>query len=842
MDQDTIGPGLNDDALSQFCSHAPDATLIVASGRDRAQATIIACNAFVCELYGYSRAELIGQPFALVYRPQDAATAEHAIAEAQDTGSLHLETVHCCKDGQALEVELALTYITDGSERVVVVIRDITTAKRTERRLTAQHTLSRILTETQHFMDAAPRILQIIGGDLGWDLGTMWCLEDNRLHWTIGWYASPAVAAFEATNRRLTFARGIGLPGRVWATGEPCWLDSLDTDPVFPRHAEMRALGLKSALAFPIRSRSGFFGVIEFFSCEARLIDAEMLAMAATVGNQSGAYIERRRAEQATRFQAHLLDNVEQAVIATDLDGRITYWNRFAEQLYGQTATRAVGRNVTEIIPVPALPGVVETIMTRMRAGESWSGEFIVPRSDGTSFPVQTTEAPIYDEQSRLVGIVGVSVDISERKRSEERLHFLAEASALLSGSLDAETTLADLCQLAVPRFADWCSINLLDAQDTLVRIAGHHSDPAKEGLLKDLLRHKPLQLAHLRSIPAHGRPDAIVIADICDERLADTVLEAEQLALYRSAGFRSVMIVPLYTNEQMAGIMLLATCDAARRYGRDDSAVAEDLAHRVALALENMRLYKDAQAAIRTRDDFLSIAAHELKTPVTSLMGYSQMLQRRLEGLAGMSERDLRALRVIRGQAEHLAKLVASLLDVSRIETGHFALDCQPLDLCALVRAQVEGAQSSLDRHTLTYHCPGAPLMVEGDAMRLEQVLQNLIQNAIKYSPNGGPITLWAEQQNELAVFSVSDRGIGIPHSSLNHLFERFFRAPNVSASSAGVGIGLYVVKEIVEQHGGSITIATVEGEGSTFTISLPLASQAAPPYTPTKREQVDS
>jgi PAS domain S-box-containing protein len=660
----------------------------------------------------------------------------------------------------------------------------------------------------------------------------MWCVDGDVLRWTMGWRASSDFGEFEATGRALAFARGAGLPGKVWAGGEPLWLD-VEAQPALARYAAMREAGLRSALAFPIRGQAGFFGIMEFLCREVRPVDAEMLAMAAAIGSQSGAYIDRRRAEKATRFQAHLLDIVEQAVIATDLDGRVTYWNRFAAQLYGQPAAERLGHVITDLTTAPSSRVVAETVMERLLAGESWSGEFGVQRRDGKSFPIQLTQAPIYDEREHLVGVVGVSVDITERKRVEERLHFLAEASALLARSLDAETTLANLGRLAVPWLADWCSVNLLDAHDALVRVAGHHVDPAKEAMFNDLRRRHPPRAPELRLLLERERPGSpMLIADVSDADLAAIAGDAEQLAVYRRAGFRSAMIVPLYAAERLMGVIILATGESGRRYGRDDVAVAEDLAYRAALGLENTRLYQDARAAIRTRDDFLSIAAHELKTPVTSLMGYSQMLQRRLEGQPAMSERDLRALRVIREQTERLAKLVASLLDISRIETGHFALDRRPLDLCGLVRAQVEAAQSTLDRHTLTYHCAGASLIVEGDAMRLEQVVQNLVQNAIKYSPDGGPITVRVERQDGLAAIAVSDRGIGIPHDAQGHLFERFFRAPNAAGLSGGIGIGLYVVKEIVEQHGGSVGIASVEGEGSTFTVFLPLAVEQAPVY----------
>jgi signal transduction histidine kinase len=315
------------------------------------------------------------------------------------------------------------------------------------------------------------------------------------------------------------------------------------------------------------------------------------------------------------------------------------------------------------------------------------------------------------------------------------------------------------------------------------------------------------------------------LVTDVTDADLADFAANADQLRVYREIGFRSAMIVPLRVGERLLGAIILATDESGRRYGQDDMALATDLASRAALAIENTRLYQDAQAAIRTRDDFLSIAAHELKTPVTGMVGYSQLLQRRVEQEAMLNARDRQALRVIGEQAKRLSALVGTLLDVSRIETGHFTLDCQPVDLCALVQQVLEEIQPTLEQHTLTYTGPDVSLRIDGDAMRLEQVLQNLVQNAIKYSPDGSPIMVRVERQGDQATIAVSDRGIGIPPDAQAHLFERFFRAPNVGRSSIGVGIGLYVVKQIVDRHNGTIDVESAEGLGSTFTVRLPLA-----------------
>jgi len=258
-------------------------------------------------------------------------------------------------------------------------------------------------------------------------------------------------------------------------------------------------------------------------------------------------------------------------------------------------------------------------------------------------------------------------------------------------------------------------------------------------------------------------------------------------------------------------------------------------LASQCAQALERARLYEaerraraNAEAAVRLRDQFLSIAAHELKTPLTSLLGYAQLFQRRTQRASNLSEADQRALGVIVDQSARLNRMVAALLDITRIETGQLSITCAPLDVCELAQRVGEEAREQAGDHPLKIACPAQPLMIEGDDLRLEQVLQNLIQNAFKYSPPGAPVTVRVRRQGAYAQIDVVDRGMGIPESALPRLFQRFYRAPNVDERQiSGMGIGLYVVKEIVLLHDGTLGVESAEGQGSTFTVRLPLIEE---------------
>jgi signal transduction histidine kinase len=233
----------------------------------------------------------------------------------------------------------------------------------------------------------------------------------------------------------------------------------------------------------------------------------------------------------------------------------------------------------------------------------------------------------------------------------------------------------------------------------------------------------------------------------------------------------------------------------------------------------------REAEEALRVREQFLSVASHELKTPLTSLMGNLQLMERRMQREGTMAAREMRTLRIAVAQADRLNRLVTSLLDISRIEQGQLTIQPVVLDMCGLTRQVVEDMRATLEHRSLLLVCPDEPLMIEGDPLRLEQVLQNLIQNAVKYSPEDAAISIEVQQQDAHVAVAVTDLGIGIPPDALPRLFQRFFRATNVEEQHiSGLGIGLYVINEIVNLHGGSIDVQSREGHGSTFTVAFSL------------------
>lgn len=396
-----------------------------------------------------------------------------------------------------------------------------------------------------------------------------------------------------------------------------------------------------------------------------------------------------------------------------------------------------------------------------------------------------------------------------------DRQRWLAQASQYLVETLDLQVTLDRLVELGLRKLADGCAVDMLADDGTVARVAAATRDQRAALPNSD----QPADAALIRS----GQAQRYATVD------AELVARQPFLLPFTASAVCSAMIVPLAVRGVTTGAITFVSTAANRVYNDDDQRLAEDLVHRAAIALENARLYHAAQEAIHIRDVFLSVAAHELKTPLTTLFGNAQLVQRRAERENLLQERDQRSLRIIVEQSARLNRMITALLDLSRLQMGQLTIQTAPLDLVALTERVVDELQPSLDRHTIALLGVDVPILISGDELRLDQVLQNLIQNAIKYSPSGGTITVQLDQTPVSAQVAVIDQGIGIPETAIPNLFRRFYRAPNVQEHRiSGIGVGLYVVSEIVALHGGTITVESTEDIGTTFTVTLPLHAVA--------------
>jgi signal transduction histidine kinase/ActR/RegA family two-component response regulator len=414
--------------------------------------------------------------------------------------------------------------------------------------------------------------------------------------------------------------------------------------------------------------------------------------------------------------------------------------------------------------------------------------------------------------------------EVAERDRVRSRL--VAEASEAVARSLDDEAALGELARLVVPALADWCFVDLLDEQGERRRLAVTHADPAKAGLA--------------RALREHGAPDpAPVLAsgyprlDVEPAGPGPVWSESSGSRLVREAGLASIMTVPLRVRGRTLGALTFATAESGRRYGPDDLAVAEELARRAGLAVETARLYREAQAANRLKDEFLAIVSHELRTPLNAIMGWASLLRTgRLDPV-----RSAQALDTIERNVRTQAQIVADLLDVSRIITGKLALDVQLVDLVPVVEAALDvlrpaaaGKQIALDARLE----PVGP--VSGDPQRLQQVVWNLLSNSVKFTPPGGRVEVVLARVGQAARIHVRDTGQGIPADFLPHVFDRFRQADaSTTRRHGGLGLGLAIVRHLVELHGGHVEAASDGPDrGATFTVTLPLRPLQMPLQLP--------
>jgi signal transduction histidine kinase len=398
------------------------------------------------------------------------------------------------------------------------------------------------------------------------------------------------------------------------------------------------------------------------------------------------------------------------------------------------------------------------------------------------------------------------------------RSAFLAEASRRLAATLDYDATLRAIVELPVAELADWCVLELLD-KEMIHRVAVAHVEP-------ELARRVEQRARGPR--PLAGAPQAIqevlrsrrsrLFAPLGDEGLALVAGETEAQT-FRELGAGSVMLAPLEARGHALGAIQLGSREPGR-HGQDDLLLCEELARRASMALDNAWLYREAQRAIEIRDSFMSIASHELKGPLAPLMLKLELAEQRLR--AGKPV-ELQTMETSRRQVERLRDLIDDLLDSTRIETGKLELKLEPLELGELLREQVASFQTAMPKRSIELRIEH-PAPVHGDPARLAQVITNLLENALKYSPEEAPVELRLRREQHEAVLTVADRGIGIPEPQQKLLFGRFFRAANAAAVAKGLGLGLFICREIVLRHAGRIWVESEEGRGSRFFVALPL------------------
>ncbi len=545
---------------------------------------------------------------------------------------------------------------------------------------------------------------------------------------------------------------------------------------------------------------------------------------------------KRRQAEQALRESERqfrqLADSMPQIVWAAQPDGSIDYFNERWYDFFGFSRHDSNQLRLEDILHPEDAQRTWDTYLSCIKAEKPLQMQYrFKDRRTGGYRWFLARAVPVRDEQGKVVRWFGTSTDVDDTKRAEEKSNFLAEASAQFTELNDPDSTLQKVAAVAVPVFADWCAVDMLDENRTPRRLAVRHTDPAKVRLAEELMRRYPPRPDEPRGIIhvlATGKAD--MMEDIPDELLVTGARDADHLRLLRELGLKSYICVPMLSRGRTLGVLTFVMAESGRRFASADLRLAEQLAQRAAIAIENANLYRALQEEDRRKTEFIAVLAHELRNPLAPLRNGLQVLRLCGDNREGIEQ----ARSMMERQLQHLVRLVDDLIDLNRISRGMIELRKERVALASVVSNAVEACEPIIKQEDdeLTVTLPDEPLFVDADKTRLTQTLNNLLNNAVKYSDRGSRIGLTVQREGNEAVIRVRDNGIGIPPRMLPKVFDMFTQVDrSLEKRQSGLGIGLSIVKRLVEMHGGSIEAKSEgPGKGSEFIIRLPAALPPTP------------
>jgi PAS domain S-box-containing protein len=535
---------------------------------------------------------------------------------------------------------------------------------------------------------------------------------------------------------------------------------------------------------------------------------------------------------------ATALRSIGEAVIATDASGRITFMNPQAELLTRWDHEAAYGRSLAEVFRIvrevdhKPTENLVSRVLREGRVVGLATHSVLLAR-DGSELAIDDSAAPIRKQSGELVGTVLVFRDVSTKRQAERRRAFIASATAELASSLDYTRALVTLARLAVPDMADFCAVDILEANGWR-RLTIHHVDPARLEALLELERRQPddPDRSSLR-VDVLQAGDAVFLPEMRDSVLAAAPEARAHLESLRAIGLRSFIGVPLHVHGELIGVISLALSSGKRAYRTEDLQLAIELGDRAGLAVSNARLFAraeaargDAEQANRAKDEFLAMLGHELRNPLAPIVTALQLMKLRA---ADVFEKERS---IVERQVRHMITLVDDLLDVSRITRGKVELNQEPVELAATVHKALELAGPLIEQRQHTVDVAvNSTLRVLGDTVRLAQVVSNLLTNAAKYTPPRGHIWISATTAAGEVTLTVRDDGVGVEPELLPRIFDLFVQGGQaLDRSQGGLGLGLTIVRSVVELHGGRVVARSQgRGKGSEFSVTLPLLAGAA-------------
>jgi PAS domain S-box-containing protein len=580
----------------------------------------------------------------------------------------------------------------------------------------------------------------------------------------------------------------------------------MDTAELVARGGD-KTLAIESCTA-PIRSdREGISGVVLVF----RDITERKQAAAAMAASE--------------RQFRQLADAIPQIVWISAPDLSVRYYNMRWHQYTGLSPEASYAPDGWKSAVHPDdVSRIYQAVNVAEATGQPFEAEYRLREARGTFRWHLGRAVTVTDESGALIARFGTATDIDDRKREEQSARFLAAVSPTLSYLESEEPALRELARLAVLEFADWCAVDLTVEGGPLHRVAIAHAELEKIALARSLFRrYPPRPDSHGEVLQVIGTDRPILIPEVSPAQIASWSRNADHRAALESLGLRSYLCVPLKGRSGTIGAITFLTAESGRSFTPSDLSVAENVAHRAAVSIENARLYAAVAEGDRRKTEFLATLAHELRNPLAPLRHGAALLT----ATPCLGDEAQAAAAIIERQVVHLARLVDDLIDVSRISMGKIELRKEALDLNIAARHTLDAIQASADAqgHSLRISLPDHPVVLEADPSRIEQVLWNLLSNAIKYTEPGGHIAMEIEHVDGRATIRVRDDGIGISPEMLPRVFDLFVQVERRSTrAQGGLGVGLSLVKNLVELHGGTVSVESAGNNlGSEFVVTLP-------------------
>ena len=634
------------------------------------------------------------------------------------------------------------------------------------------------------------------------------------------------------------------------ASGRSTWVENeAQYRELFPKLADAKVDGprAKAFWSVPLIVEGQPIGLLGMGFYEERRFSDDDRTLVETLAQQCAQALLRASRfdaeDRARRWFTTTLRSIGDAVIATDGDGRVTFMNPIAEALTGWNESEARGKPLDDVFVIlsESTRNLVESPVAKvLREGTvvGLANHTLLRSRQGREVPIDDSGAPIRNEAGELFGVVLVFRDVSREKLERGRREFLTKAGEALVASLDYQETLATVARLAVPAIADWCAVEIVEPNATASRQTSvAHADPSKLRFAEELSKRYPPN-----PNATTGAPEVIrsgkseLYREVPDALLAAAAHDDEHLRLLRELRLESAIVVPLKARSRTVGAMTFVYAESNRRYDEDDLAFAEEFARRAAMAIENALALKevdearlkerhlrdDAEIASRAKDEFLAMVSHELRTPLNAILGWTVILRRRT-----LADEVDRALSVIERNAQTQAKLIEDVLDISRIISGKLALTLGTTSINDAVTAAIETVTPAAQAKGIlvTLERIDHELTITADADRIQQIVWNVLSNAVKFTPKGGTIHVQAYRDGSEVLITVRDSGEGIQPEALPFVFEAFHQADaSTTRRHGGLGLGLAIVKQLVLAHGGTVRAASPgTGKGATFIVQLP-------------------